>query len=130
MHLIFLPLSELGNIYSRIMNPTCDVLEQRVAALEGGAAALAVSSGQTATAYALQNIAKAGDNIVSSTDIYGGTWNQINNSFKDMGIEVRFVDPKDPSAFEKATDDKTRAYFAETFPNPKLEVFRLKKYQI
>ena len=120
-------LSEVGNIYSRIMNPTCDVLEQRVAALEGGAAALAVSSGQTATAYALQNIAKAGDNIVSSTDIYGGTWNQLNNTFKDMGIEVRFVDPKDPSAFEKATDDKTRAYFAETLPNPKLEVFPIKE---
>ena len=109
------------------MNPTCDVLEQRVAALEGGAAALAVSSGQTATAYALQNLAKAGDNIVSSTDIYGGTWNQLNNTFKDMGIEVRFVDPKDPSAFEEATDDKTRAYFAETLPNPKLEVFPIKE---
>ena len=120
-------LSELGNIYSRIMNPTCDVLEQRVAALEGGAAALAVSSGQTATAYALQNIAKAGDNIVSSTDLYGGTWNQLNNTFKDMGIEVRFVDPKDPNSFAEATDDKTRAYFAETLPNPKLEVFPIKE---
>jgi O-acetylhomoserine (thiol)-lyase len=120
-------LSELGNIYSRIMNPTCDVLEQRVAALEGGAAALAVSSGQTATAYALQNLAKAGDNIVSSTDLYGGTWNQLNNTFKDMGIEVRFVDPKDPNAFAEATDDKTRAYFAETLPNPKLEVFPIKE---
>ena len=120
-------LSELGNIYSRIMNPTCDVLEQRVAALEGGAAALAVSSGQTATAYALQNIAKAGDNIVASTDLYGGTWNQLNNTFKDMGIEVRFVDPKDPNSFAEATDDKTRAYFAETLPNPKLEVFPIKE---
>ena len=120
-------LSELGNIYSRIMNPTCDVLEQRVAALEGGAAALAVSSGQTATAYALQNLAKAGDNIVSSTDLYGGTWNQLNNTFKDMGIEVRFVDPKDPNAFAEETDDKTRAYFAETLPNPKLEVFPIKE---
>ncbi|MDB9926194.1 PLP-dependent transferase [Hyphomicrobiales bacterium] len=120
-------LSELGNIYSRIMNPTCDVLEQRIAALEGGAAALAVSSGQTATAYALQNITKAGDNIVSSTDLYGGTWNQLSNTFKDMGIEVRFVDPKDPNAFAEATDDKTRAYFAETLPNPKLEVFPIKE---
>ena len=90
-------LSELGNIYSRIMNPTCDILEQRVVALEGGAAALAVSSGQTATAYAIQNIARAGDNIVSSTDLYGGTWNQFSNTFKDIGIEVRFVDPKDPN---------------------------------
>ena len=120
-------LSELGNIYSRIMNPTCDVLEQRIAALEGGAAALAVASGQTATAYALQNLAKAGDNIVSSTDLYGGTWNLLNNTFKDMGIEVRFVDPKDPNAFAEATDDKTRAYFAETLPNPKLEVFPIKE---
>ena len=120
-------LSELGNIYSRIMNPTCDVLEQRIAALEGGAAALAVASGQTATAYALQNIARAGDNIVSSTDLYGGTWNQLNNTFKDMGIEVRFVDPKDPNAFAEATDDNTRAYFAETLPNPKLEVFPIKE---
>ena len=120
-------LSELGNIYSRIMNPTCDVLEQRIAALEGGAAALAVASGQTATAYALQNIARAGDNIVSSTDLYGGTWNQLNNTFKDMGIEVRFVDPKDPNAFAEATDDNTRAYFGETLPNPKLEVFPIKE---
>ncbi len=120
-------LSELGNIYSRIMNPTCDVLEKRIAALEGGAAALAVASGQTATAYALQNIAKVGDNIVSSTDLYGGTYNQLNNVFKDMGIEVRFVDPKDPNAFAEATDDKTRAYFGETLPNPKLEVFPIKE---
>ena len=120
-------LSELGNIYSRIMNPTCAVLEQRIAALEGGAAALAVASGQTATAYALQNIAKVGDNIVSSTDLYGGTYNQLNNVFKDMGIEVRFVDPKDPNAFAEATDDKTRAYFGETLPNPKLEVFPIKE---
>ena len=120
-------LSELGNIYSRIMNPTCDILEQRIAALEGGAAALAVSSGQTATAYAIQNIARAGDNIVSSTDLYGGTWNQFSNTFKDIGIEVRFVDPKDPNNFANATDDKTRAYFAETLPNPKLQVFPIKE---
>ena len=120
-------LSELGNIYSRIMNPTCDILEQRVAALEGGAAALAVSSGQTATAYAIQNITRAGDNIVSSTDLYGGTWNQFSNTFKDIGIEVRFVDPKDPNEFANATDDKTRAYFAETLPNPKLQVFPIKE---
>ena len=120
-------LKELGNIYTRIMNPTCDVLEQRVAALEGGAAALAVSSGQTATAYAIQNIARAGDNIVSSTDLYGGTWNQFSNTFKDIGIEVRFVDPKDPNDFANATDDKTRAYFAETLPNPKLQVFPIKE---
>ncbi|MEQ9122910.1 MAG: PLP-dependent transferase, partial [Alphaproteobacteria bacterium] len=116
-------LAELGNIYTRIMNPTCDVLEQRVAAMEGGAAALALSSGQSASAFSIQNVARAGDNVVSSTDLYGGTWNLFANTFKDMGIEVRFVDPADPEAFRKATDDKTRAYYAETLPNPKLEVF-------
>ena len=119
-------LSELGNIYTRLMNPTTDVLEQRVTALEGGAAALGVASGQTASAMAIQNIARAGDNIVSSTDLYGGTWNLFSNTFKDMGIEVRFVDPADPSAFEKATDENTRAYYAETLPNPKLQVFPIK----
>ena len=116
-------LSELGNIYTRIMNPTNDILEKRLAALEGGVAALALSSGQTASAFAIQNLAKAGDNIVSSTDLYGGTWNLFANTLKDMGIEVRFVDPSDPQAFENATDDKTRAYYAETLPNPKLKVF-------
>jgi O-acetylhomoserine (thiol)-lyase len=116
-------LKELGNIYTRVMNPTCDVLEQRIALLEGGAAALAVSSGQAASAFAVQNIAQAGDNIVSSTDLYGGTWNLFANTFKTMGIEVRFVDPTDPAAFRRATDSKTRAYYAETLPNPKLAVF-------
>ena len=116
-------LSELGNIYTRIMNPTNDILEKRVAALEGGVAALAVSSGQTASAFAIQNLAKAGDNIVSSTHLYGGTWNLFSNTLKDMGIEVRFVDPSNPNAFEDATDSRTRAYYAETLPNPKLEVF-------
>jgi O-acetylhomoserine (thiol)-lyase len=116
-------LKEFGNVYTRIMNPTCDVLEQRVSALEGGAAALAVSSGQAASAIAVQNIAQAGDNIVSSTDLYGGTWNLFANTFRTMGIEVRFVDPVDPDAFRRATDEKTRAYYAETLPNPKLTVF-------
>ena len=116
-------LKELGNIYTRIMNPTCDVLEQRVTALEGGAAALAVGSGQAASAMAVQNLARVGDNIVSSTDLYGGTWNLFANTLKDQGIEVRFVDPSDPEAFRRATDDRTRAYYAETLPNPKLQVF-------
>lgn len=116
-------LKEFGNIYTRIMNPTVDVLEKRVAALEGGVGALAVASGQTASAYAIQNLARAGDNIVSSTDLYGGTWNLFANVLKDQGIEVRFVDPSDPEAFRRATDDKTRAYYAETLPNPKLSVF-------
>ena len=116
-------LKELGNIYTRIMNPTCDVLEQRVTALEGGAAALAVGSGQAASAMAIQNLARNGDNIVSSADLYGGTWNLFANTLKDQGVEVRFVDPADPEAFRRATDDKTRAYYAETLPNPKLQVF-------
>ena len=120
-------LSELGNIYTRIMNPTNDVLEQRVTALEGGAAALAVASGQTASTMAIQNIARAGDNVVSSTDLYGGTWNLFANTMKDMGIEVRFVDPADPQNFANAIDDKTRAFYAETLPNPKLEVFPIKE---
>jgi O-acetylhomoserine (thiol)-lyase len=116
-------LKELGNIYTRIGNPTTDVLEQRVAALEGGVAALAVASGQAASTYAVLNLARAGDNIVSSTDLYGGTWNLFANTLKDFGIEVRFVDPADPESFRRATDDKTRAYYAESLPNPKLIPF-------
>jgi O-acetylhomoserine (thiol)-lyase len=120
-------LKELGNIYTRIMKPTCDVLEQRLTALEGGAAALAISSGQAATAISIQNIARTGDNIVSSTDLYGGSWNLFANTFETMGIEVRFVDPSDPENFRRATDDKTRAYYAETLPNPKLHVFPIRE---
>ena len=116
-------LSELGNIYSRIMNPTCAVLEDRIAALEGGVGALAVASGQAASAYAIQNIAKNGDNIVASAHLYGGTYNQFKNVFSDMGIEVRFVDPSDPQNFANATDDKTRAYYGEVLPNPSFKVF-------
>jgi O-acetylhomoserine (thiol)-lyase len=120
-------LSELGNIYTRIMNPTTDVLEKRIAKLEGGVAALATSSGQSATAIAIQNIARSGDNIISSTDIYGGTWNLFANTLKDQGIEVRFVDPSEPNNFLKATDNNTRAYFGETLPNPKLNIFPIKE---
>ena len=116
-------LRKLGNIYTRLGNPTTDILEQRLAALEGGAAALAVASGQAASAFAIQNLARAGDNIVSSTDLYGGTWNLFANTLRDQGIEVRFVDPEDPQAFARATDERTRAYYAETLPNPKLSVF-------
>ncbi len=116
-------LKELGNIYTRIMNPTNDVLEKRVAAMEGGVGALALASGQAASAFALQNLARVGDNVVSSTDLYGGTWNLFANTLKDQGIEVRFVDPVDPENFRRATDDRTRAYYAETLPNPKLTVF-------
>ena len=117
-------LKELGNIYTRIMNPTSDVLEQRVAALEGGVAALALGSGQAASMFCVNNIAQAGDNFVSSTDLYGGTWNLFLHTMqRTMGIEVRFVDPSDPENFRRATDAKTRCYYAETLPNPKLEVF-------
>ena len=118
-------LKRLGNIYTRLGNPTTDVLEKRVAALEGGAAALAVASGQAATAYSVQNLAVVGDNIVASTDLYGGTYNLFKNTLREAGIEVRFVDPADPENFRRATDDKTRAYYAETLPNPKLAVLRI-----
>lgn len=115
-------LSELGNIYTRIGNPTTAILEERMAAIEGGAAALAVASGQAASAYAVQNLARAGDNIVSGTDLYGGTYNLFANTLKDLGIETRFVDPADPQAFVDASDDRTRAWYVETLPNPKLVV--------
>jgi O-acetylhomoserine (thiol)-lyase len=116
-------LEELGYVYTRIGNPTQNVLEERVAALEGGAASLAVASGQAASLVAVQNITHAGDNFVASTDLYGGTWNLFQNTMKTMGIEVRFVDPADPDNFRRATDARTRCYYAETLPNPKLKVF-------
>ncbi len=120
-------LKEIGNIYTRIMNPTADVLEKRFAELERGAAALAVSSGQAASTFAVLNLCRAGDNFVSSTDLYGGTWNLFNNTLKDLGIECRFADPADPEAFARATDDRTRCYYAETLPNPKLQVFPIRE---
>jgi O-acetylhomoserine (thiol)-lyase len=120
-------LKEFGNIYTRIMNPTCDVLEKRMAALEGGAAGLALASGQAASTYAILNLCQAGDNFVTSTDLYGGTWNLFANTMKQFGIEARFVDPADPEGFRKATDARTRLYYAETLPNPKLHVFPIKE---
>ena len=120
-------LSELGNIYTRIMNPTTAVLEERMAAIDGGAAGLGVASGQTASAYSIQNLARAGDNIVSSSHLYGGTYNQFKNNLSEMGIEVKFVDPTDPENFRTATDERTRAYFGETLPNPRLQVFPIKE---
>src|ERR1700745_1456136 len=117
-------LKELGNIYTRIMNPTTAVLEERIAALEGGAGALALACGHAASLFAVQNICQAGDNFVSSTDLYGGTWNLfLNTMMKTMGMEVRFVDPADPENFRRAAEARTRCYYAETLPNPKLEVF-------
>ncbi|KAA2213354.1 O-acetylhomoserine aminocarboxypropyltransferase/cysteine synthase family protein [Teichococcus oryzae] len=116
-------LEQTGFIYSRTGNPTVDVLERRLAALEGGAGALALGSGQAASAFSVLALAQAGDNIVSSTDLYGGTWNLFANTLKRQGIEVRFVDPADPENFRRATDGRTRAYYGETLPNPKLAVF-------
>ena len=116
-------LKELGNIYTRIGNPTTAILEERLTALEGGVGALALASGQAASAYSIQTLARAGDNVVSSTDLYGGTWNLFAHTLKDQGIDVRFADPADPQAFARLTDARTRAYYAETLPNPKLAVF-------
>ena len=120
-------LKEFGNIYTRIMNPTNDVLEKRVAALEGGLACLTVSSGQTASTFSILNVAQAGDNIVSSTDLYGGTVSLFTHTLSKLGIEVRYADPADPKNFEKAIDNKTRAFYGETLPNPYLRVFPIKE---
>ena len=106
-------LSELGNIYSRIMHPTADILEKRITSLEGGVGALALSSGQSASAFSVQNIAQAGDNIVCSTDIYGGTWNLFNNTLRQQGIEVRFVDPIDPNNFKLMVKEGINAWKTE-----------------
>jgi O-acetylhomoserine (thiol)-lyase len=115
-------LKELGNIYTRLMNPTTDVLEQRVAALEGGAAALAVASGTAAIFYSIINLAQAGDEIVASSNLYGGTYTQFNNILPQLGITVKFVDPSDPQNFAAAITDKTKALYTETIGNPSLDV--------
>ncbi len=114
-------LKELGNIYSRIMNPTQDVLEQRVAALEGGAAALALSSGTSAVYYAIINICAAGDEIVSASNLYGGTYTMFDSILPQFGIHVKFADSKNPESFAQAITEKTRAIFVETIGNPVLE---------
>ena len=111
-------LKVAGNIYTRIMNPTTDVLEKRVAALEGGIAALAVASGMAAITYAIQTIAQAGDNIVSASTLYGGTYNLFAHTFPQQGIEVRFADPRDPSSFAQHIDANTKAIFIESIGNP------------
>ncbi|WP_256760148.1 homocysteine synthase [Cohnella sp. WQ 127256] len=115
-------LKEFGNIYTRIMNPTSDVFEQRVAALEGGAAALAVASGQSAITYSILNIAGAGDEIVSAASIYGGTYNLFSITLPKLGITVKFVDPSNPENFRAAITSKTKAVFAETIGNPRGDV--------
>ena len=115
-------LKEFGNIYTRIMNPTTDVFEKRIAALEGGVAALAVSSGQAAQFIALSNIIESGQNFVSTSYLYGGTYNQFKVSFKRLGIEVRFVDSHNPEDFEKRIDENTKAIYVETIGNPEYNV--------
>jgi len=115
-------LKEFGNIYTRIMNPTSDVFEQRVAALEGGVGALALASGQSATTFSILNIAGAGDEIVAASTLYGGTYNLFAVTFAKIGITVRFVDPSNPDNFRSAITDKTKAIFAEAIGNPKGDV--------
>ncbi len=120
-------LEEQGDIYTRLHNPTTAVLEERLAALEGGIGALAVSSGHAATAYAIQNLARVGDNIVSSQALYGGIRNFFAHGLRDLGIEVRFVNQDDPEAFRKASDERTRAFYGETLANPKLAPFPIRE---
>ncbi|HZG74378.1 MAG TPA: homocysteine synthase [Paenibacillus sp.] len=119
-------LKEFGNIYSRIMNPTTDVFEKRVAALEGAPAALAVASGQAAITYSILNIAGAGDEIVSASSLYGGTYNLFANTLAKLGITVRFVDPTNPEAFRAAITDKTKALYVESVGNPRGDVMDLR----
>src|SRR5215208_8416144 len=114
-------LREFGNIYTRIMNPTTDVFEQRMAALEGGVAALATSSGQAAQFLALNNILQAGDNFVTTTYLYGGTYNQFKVLFKRLGIEARFADGDNAESFVKHIDKNTKAFYLETIGNPRLD---------
>ena len=121
-------LKEFGNIYTRIMNPTTDVFEKRVAALEGGVAALATASGQAAQFIALNNLLQAGDNFISSSFIYGGTYNQFKVAFKRLGVEVRFASGDEPSAFESRIDAKTKAIYLETIGNPRLNIPDFEKF--
>ncbi|MCG8348954.1 MAG: homocysteine synthase [Chloroflexales bacterium] len=120
-------LQEFGNIYTRIMNPTSDVLEQRIAALEGGVGALALASGQAAETFAILNLAGAGDNIVSSTDLYGGTYNLFRHTLPKIGVTTRFVDARDFEGFRKAIDGRTKAFFLELVGNPKLDILDLER---
>ncbi|MEI7677053.1 MAG: aminotransferase class I/II-fold pyridoxal phosphate-dependent enzyme, partial [Bacteroidales bacterium] len=115
-------LKEFGNIYTRLMNPTTDVFEKRVAALEGGVAALATASGQSAQFLAITNIVESGENIVSTSYLYGGTYNQFKVQFKRLGIQVKFVDGDKAEDFDKLVDDKTKAIYLETIGNPKFNI--------
>lgn len=118
-------LKEFGNIYTRIMNPTTDVLEQRIAALEGGVGALALASGQAAETLGILNVASAGDNIVSSSDLYGGTYNLFRHTLPKLGITTRFVDARDHEGFRKAIDERTKLVFLELVGNPRLDIVDL-----
>src|SRR6476660_8705675 len=121
-------LKEFGNIYTRIMNPTTDVFEQRIAALEGGVAALATASGQAAQFLALNNILQAGDNFVTTTYLYGGTYNQFKVAFKRLGVDVRFADGDDAESFVKHIDKNTKAIYLETIGNPRLNIPDFEKF--
>lgn len=121
-------LKEFGNIYTRIMNPTTDVFEQRIAALEGGVAAVATSSGQAAQFLALNNILQAGDNFITTSFLYGGTYNQFKVAFKRLGIEARFADGDDPESFVKLIDKNTKAFYLETIGNPRLNIPDFEKF--
>src|SRR6266511_5886009 len=118
-------LEQPGNIYTRIMNPTTGVLEERIAALEGGVGALAVASGQAAETLSILNLARAGDNIVSSSSLYGGTYNLFTHTLPKIGITTTYVDGGDPSAFGRAINEKTKAVFLELIGNPRLDVHDL-----
>ncbi len=120
-------LNEPGNIYTRLMNPTTDVFEKRMALLDSGVGALAVASGQAAITIAILNIAQAGDEIVSADNLYGGTYNLFHNTFSKMGIKVNFVNSQDIDAFKKAINDRTKAVYAESLGNPKLDVTDFEK---
>src|SRR5512142_3573345 len=120
-------LQEFGNIYTRIMNPTTDVFEQRVAALEGGVAALATSSGQAAQFLAITSLMGPGDEMVAASTLYGGTYTQFDVSFRRLGIDVKFVEPDDPENFRKAITPKTRAVYGETIANPRMNVLDIAK---
>ena len=121
-------LKEFGNIYTRIMNPTTDVFEQRIAALEGGVAAVATGSGQAAQFLALNNILQAGDNFISTSFLYGGTYNQFKVAFKRLGIDVRFANGDDPESFVKQIDKNTKAIYLETIGNPRLNIPDFEKF--
>ncbi len=123
----FFQLKKPGNVYARIMNPTEDIFEKRVAALEGGTAALATSSGLAAILYSILNVANAGDNIVTASTLYGGTYELFSVTLKKLGINVKFVDPDDPENFRKAIDDKTKALYGETIGNPKINILDIEK---